>query len=208
MIGPLSFIQLPLLMVKIKYPVSLAILLVTGMHTLYAQSDYSVKSVTGSVSGTSTVSNWKSAVTKMQFKGSVHAVGNTLKSIDDATVNIPVSGIISTKGKSMDKKTAKAFKSDQHPLITYTFRSASVKVNADNGITIEADGNLSMAGMTLPESLTARGKLLPNGEVELSISKKLKMTDFNMKPPTAFLGTVKSGNEITLQFDLVLIPVR
>ncbi len=61
-----------------------------------------------------------------------------------------------------------------------------------------------MAGTSKPVELEATGKMLANGDFQLSFSKKLKMTDFNMKPPTAVLGTIKVGDEITLNFNMVL----
>jgi polyisoprenoid-binding protein YceI len=184
---------------------SLIILLFAGgSYRAQAQSDYSLKSVTGSVSGTSTLHDWKSAITKVSFKGLVKSDESTITSIKDVEVTIPVSGIISTEGKSMDKKTYKAFHSDKNPLITYTFSEASVRKNVAGGMTIEASGKLTMAGVTLPETLTASVKRLSGGELELAISKKLKMTEFKMKPPTALLGTITSGDEIVLDFKLVL----
>jgi hypothetical protein len=32
--------------------------------------------------------------------------------------------------------------------------------------------------------------------------KKMKMTDYNVKPPTALLGTIKTGNDITISYNL------
>jgi hypothetical protein len=187
---------------------ALSLLLLTGFYSVQAQSDYLVRSVTGSVSGTSTLHSWKSSITKVQVKGALKKTGNTLTSVKNVVVKIPVTGIISTEGKSMDKKTYQAFKSDKNPFILYTFNTAQVQVNAAHEITIEASGSMTMAGTTLPEDLTATGKVLDNGDLEFSISKKLKMTSFNMKPPTALLGTIKSGDEITLNFDLVLTQVK
>jgi hypothetical protein len=186
----------------------MALVLLFGTIGAKAQSDYSVKSVTGSVSGTSTLHSWKSAITKVRVRGSLKKNGSTLSSVNNVVVKIPVSGIISTEGKSMDKKTYQAFKSDKNPLITYSFNTAQVQVSAAHVITIEASGTMSMAGTTLPEDLTATGKVLPNGDLEFVITKQLKMTSFNMKPPTALLGTIKSGDLITLDFDMILTSVK
>ena len=190
--------------VKIFYAMAVCLLLLTGLLKAQAQSDYSVKSVTGSVSGTSTLHSWKSAITKVNFTGSVKSDGDVIASIKNVSVKIPVNGIISTEGKSMDKKTYKAFKSDKNPTIVYTFDDARVEESDVHVITIEATGKLSMAGMTLPETLSASGKKLADGDLEVTISKTLKMTSFNMKPPTALLGTIKSGDEITLNFTMIL----
>jgi hypothetical protein len=33
-------------------------------------------------------------------------------------------------------------------------------------------------------------------------TKQINMTDFNIKPPTAMMGTLKTANEVTVSFDL------
>jgi hypothetical protein len=50
----------------------------------------------------------------------------------------------------------------------------------------------------------AKYKILPNGELQLTVSKKLKMTDFKMEPPTAMMGTIKVGDEVTVIFDVTV----
>jgi polyisoprenoid-binding protein YceI len=179
-----------------------------AMNIAQAQTDFSLKSVKATVQGTSTLHDWKSEITKIEFKGAVQTEGNMLKSIKNVEVKIPVDGIKSKEGKGMDRKTYKAFKSDQNPFITYTFSSAHVKQDTMHTVIIEVTGNLNMAGKTKPVSLTAKGKLLANGDLQLFVSKSLKMTEFEMTPPTAVLGTIKSGDEITLKFDLVLTHTK
>ncbi|CAN5357541.1 hypothetical protein BH11BAC1_BH11BAC1_03860 [soil metagenome] len=171
-------------------------------------SDFHLKSVKASVEGTSSLHDWKSEITKIECKGTFQSFDKTLEAIKNVEVKIPVSGIKSEEGKKMDDKTYEAFKSDKNPFITYAFSSAKVKIDKSRSVNIEVTGNLTMAGSTRPVSLTAKGKLLANGDLQLNISKKLKMTDFNMKPPTALLGTIKTGDAITVNFDLVLTKLK
>ncbi|MEO8085965.1 MAG: YceI family protein [Bacteroidota bacterium] len=171
-------------------------------------SDFNLKTVKAYVEGTSTLHDWKSEITKIECKGTFQSFDKTLEAIKNVEVKIPVSGIISEEGKIMDDKTYEAFKSDKNPFITYAFSSAKVKIAKNRSVNIEASGNLTMAGSTRPVSLTANGKLLANGDLQLNISKKLKMTDFNMKPPTAIFGTIKTGDAITVNFDLVLTKLK
>lgn len=169
-----------------------------------AQTIFLLKSVTASVNGSSSLHDWKSTITKIEFKGSLKTEGNALKSIKDVEIKIPVESIKSDEGKIMDHKTFEAFDSHKNPYIIYTLSNAQIKSDADQIIIIEASGKLTMSGTTRPITLTSKGKVLPNGDVQLSISKKLKMTDFKIVPPTAVLGTIKVGDEITVNFDLVL----
>lgn len=185
--------------------ITLVVLLAIFLYyPLHAQNTLSVKSVKASIQGTSTLHEWESEITKINCLGNFQSEGNRLKNLDDINVRIPVVGIKSSEGRMMDNKTYEAFKSDDHPYILYTASHAQITVDAANLTTIKVSGNLTMAGTTKPITVEARGKLLANGDMEISLSRKLKMTEFNMKPPTAMMGTIKVGDEVTVTVNLVL----
>ena len=180
------------------------ILILPAIHTSLAQNNFTMKSAVASVQGTSSLHDWTSQVTQVDCTGSFQSKNTTLQSMKNVQVKIVVEGIKSTEGKMMDRKTYEAFDSDKNPLITYSFLTARIKINTSDSTTINTSGTLTMAGTSKPVELEATGKMLANGDLQLSFSKKLKMTDFNMKPPTAILGTIKVGDEITLNFNMVL----
>jgi len=167
-------------------------------------SGFSLKLLKATIQGTSTLHDWESQITEIEGKGSFQTKDKLLTAIQDATIKITVEGIKSDKGKKMDRKTYETFKSDKNPFITYSFSNAAIKINASHVVTIDATGNLSMAGTSKSVSLSANGKELPNGDLQLTVSKKINMTDYNMEPPVMFLGTIKVGDEITVRFDFEL----
>lgn len=169
-------------------------------------ANFSVKSAKGTIEGSSTLHPWESQITKIACKGAFQTVNGAIETVRDVEVKIAVEGIKSKEGKVMDNKTYDTFQSDKNPYITYTFSSEKVKTDANKAVIINASGNLSMAGKTKPVKVTASGKLLPSGDMQLSVSQSLKMTDFGMKPPNMMLGTIKVGDEVTVKFDLVLTP--
>lgn len=173
-------------------------------HPLHAQSTLTVKSVKAFIQGSSTLHDWESQITQITCLGNFQSENSLLKNIEDVSVKIPVAAIKSSEGKMMDNKTYEAFKSDDHPYITYTAQHAQITTDAAKNTTIKVSGNLTMAGTTKPITVEAKGKSLPNGDMEISIARKLKMTEFNMKPPTAMMGTIKVGDEVTVVVNLVL----
>jgi polyisoprenoid-binding protein YceI len=191
-----------------KTRVVVAFLLLASCGNAMAQTKLTLKSATASIHGSSSLHDWESTIGKVEFSGSAQKTGKTLKAITNGKVIIPVESIKSKEGKVMDKKTFEAFKSDKNPNITYTFSNAQVKVDAAQNVAITASGNLCMAGKTLPVSITAKGKMLPNGDLQLSVSYKLKMTDYGMEPPKAVLGTIKVGDEVTVIFNLLLVSSK
>lgn len=191
---------------KLSYPLILLLLMVVGVSTVKSQSVFSIKSIKASISGTSTFHDWKSSITKTEctcyFKNSELSV----TTIRDLQVKIPVEGIKSTEGKIMDTKTYEAFKYESNPYITFSANESQFDASQAGVVTIT--GNLTMAGISHPVTLIARLKTLPNGDVEVSVLKKIKMTEFNIKPPTAVLGTITVGDEVTVSFDLIMASAK
>ncbi|MBL7845182.1 MAG: YceI family protein [Cyclobacteriaceae bacterium] len=169
-----------------------------------AQATYKGKQNKMSVTGSSTLHEWESEVTQVESSGTLTLDGSQLTAIKDVVVKMPVTGIKSTKGKTMDNKTYEAFNADKNPTIQY--RLTSAKVSGSGEFTIVANGNLTMAGATKPIEITAKAKVLGNGDVQITGSQKLNMKDFNMTPPTAMMGTIKVGEEVTVKFDITLTP--
>jgi polyisoprenoid-binding protein YceI len=58
-----------------------------------------------------------------------------------------------------------------------------------------------MNGTKKPVTLQLDGR--PNGNgFEFRGTHQLKMSDFNMRPPTAMMGAVRTGDEVTISFKL------
>ncbi len=153
------------------------------------------------ISGTSTLHDWVSEVTQINFEGKVLADNQNMASIniEEVSLSIPVLGIKSTKGKGMDKKTYDALKSEEHANIECKLSDFSIK-QTGNSYTIDANGQLTIAGMTKTLSLNLTAQFTEHGTLLFKGRKALKMTDFNIKPPKALLGTLKTGDDITIDF--------
>jgi polyisoprenoid-binding protein YceI len=103
----------------------------------------------------------------------------------------------------MDNKTYDAFLYEKNPLIQFKLSTTKVTGTAPD-YSVTATGTLTMAGVSKPIDLIVKIKVLPNGDVQVTGSKKLNMKNHNMKPPTAMMGTIKVGEEVTIAFDLML----
>ena len=169
-------------------------------HTGMAQGALQLKANKMSVQGSSTLHDWESEITKADLKGEILVNNSQLKEVKNLEVKIPVESIKSTKGKMMDSKTYDAFNSSKNPYIVYTLKDA--KVNPDG--TIDGNGTLTMAGVTKPMQVKAKYKVLSNGDVQLIVSRTFKMSEFKMDPPTAMMGSIKVGDEVTVNFDVVV----
>jgi polyisoprenoid-binding protein YceI len=169
-------------------------------NTVEAQV-FSVKSYKLTVSGTSSLHDWESTVDNLEVKGAFTADKGALTDVRDVVVKIPVKAIKSTKGKIMDNKTWEAFDYEKNPTITFVLTSKTINASKN---TLTVSGKLSMAGVTHNIDLDLAYKLLPGGNLQVTGSRRLTMSDYKMEPPTAMMGAIKVGDEIVVTFDLTL----
>lgn len=107
-------------------------------------------------------------------------------------------------GKSgMDKNTYKALKTDKHETIDFNLSSVSkVEKVSENQFKATVNGNLKICGVKKSISLSLNIKL-EGAKLFIEGEKSLKMTDYGVKPPKALLGTIKTGDAITIAFSSV-----
>ena len=104
----------------------------------------------------------------------------------------------------MDNNAYKALKTDKNPAITYTMTSAKVTNGNGGDIIVQCKGKLTIAGATRDEEIIATVKPNADNTLTVSGSRTISMKDFSMKPPSFMMGTVKTGNDVTIKFSLIL----
>lgn len=151
------------------------------------------------VKGTSTLHDWESNVEKTDTQITV----NNLSDVNIETLYVTIDALSIKSGKNiMDKLTYKALKVEEHPEIKFIFKKGKIVEQNETFIDIELNGDLTIAGVA--KNVTVLTKINKNGEtIVLKGSHKLKMTDFGITPPKALLGTIKTGDEITIEFNLI-----
>jgi len=152
------------------------------------------------IMGTSTLHDWTSLAEQTE----ANIIFNNYNDveIEKLVLIVLVESIKNTKGhRLMDKLTRKALKSDDFPKINYVFIKAETIGNQENELKVKLIGNLTIAGKTNKITVfTTINKSSTN--VVLKGTHKLKMTDYGVDPPKALLGTVKTGDEITIDFSI------
>lgn len=168
---------------------------------MVASAQYTTNAANGKITidGTSTIHDWTENVEK--FTGSLtgKVKDGKLESISSAKIVVEVNSIKSGKS-GMDDNTYKALKQKEHPQITYQLKSYNI-----TGSTVSLTGSLSIAGVTKTVSFKATYKM-EGTKMVFTGSHTFKMTDFNIDPPTAVMGTIKTGDDITVKFNLTFQP--
>ena len=157
------------------------------------------KSSSITINGTSNLHDWKSK--SEQVKGELVLTGND--QVKSFSLEIPVASIKSGE-RMMDSKTYEAFDSSKNPNIAFRLTDVSNLQIIGDKVDVVFNGNLTMAGATRKVAIKATGKNTKSGTYIFNGNVSLKMTDFQMKPPTALLGAIKVGDGIKLDFDITL----
>jgi polyisoprenoid-binding protein YceI len=170
----------------------------------FGQGNYRVTNYSVVIKGTSNLHDWESTVKEVRANGTMTTDAGVLKSIQSLSVEMPVKTIKSTKGSIMDNKTYDALNANAYPNITFKLEKVTGLNKKANGYDITATGYLTIAGTTNKIELYVQGKVGSDGSITFSGSKKLKMTDFKVKPPTALLGSLTTGDEVEIVFQVSL----
>lgn len=187
----------------IKMKVNLVLFFALTLSVAFGQGSFKTAGFTLTVKGSSNLHEWESQAKDVRANGAITVEAGVLKAIQSLTVDISAKSIKSPKGSIMDNKTYDALKANSYPNITFKLEKANVTKKGDS-YDINATGFLSIAGVTNKIEMYVRAKIGGDGSLTFSGSKKLKMTDYKIKPPTALLGTLTTGDDVEIVFSLTM----
>lgn len=178
-------------------------LLVVGTTQVFADK-YGDKAHKMVINGTSTLHDWEAPLNNMKARADFSVVGTELTGLTSFWVECDVMSIKSEKGESMDEKIYEALKSEENPKIVYNLSQVKSLTKKGSDFVLETVGTLKVAGKTVTIDMTVTAKVNANGEVMFSAEKKLKMSQFDMDRPSAMLGVIKAGDDVTVSFDVTM----
>ncbi|MBS1537529.1 MAG: YceI family protein [Bacteroidetes bacterium] len=156
------------------------------------------------VSGTSTLHDWEAPASTLTAKGDITFQNATLQAINSLNVTCTAKSIKSAKGESMDEKIYEALKADDNPNITYVLSKVNSITKSGDEWIIETTGTLTIGGTAKPVELSVKAKVEADGDIVFTGKKTIKLTGFNLERPSAMLGMIKCGDDITLTFSLTM----
>jgi hypothetical protein len=122
--------------------------------------------------------------------------------VKSAVLTIPVEGMKSEKD-GLDKNMYKALKAAANPNIVFRLHSTAESSPAESGARFHVAGELEVAGRRQPVELEVHASETPGG-ILLEGRKALLMSDYGIKPPKMFLGTLKTDDRVVVEWRLVL----
>jgi len=153
------------------------------------------------IQGTSSIHDWEMDVTEMECTTTLNIDNDSLKSIGETLFSCKTASIVSDY-KLMDKKTYEALKAEKYSTINFRMTSNEEILPSSGDFHGTVKGYLSVAGRTKEIDVPFQGRLLANGKIELKGQVTLNMSEFDIDPPTALMGTLKTGNEVMIAYSL------
>lgn len=152
------------------------------------------------IHGTSSIHDW--VMTSESCTGLMQLLADDSSvSINEIEIQLEVTSLKSGK-KVMDNKCYDALKSDAHPEIVFQLTEIlEISDSSAERSSAVFRGLLKIAGVSKAVDVNV-DIVRSNGTINIQGKKNLKMSDFAIEPPKALLGTLKTGNDIVIVFNL------
>jgi hypothetical protein len=179
-----------------------------GNEALYSQAKYVPESDSRLwIEGRSNVNTFECDASDYSGDALIYEETGSNNPNEQAAIRIEITVDGFECGRSrMNRDLRNALKADDFPKITFIYGEVTnieAARDVENAYQLEVNGTLTVAGVTREVTFKMLGYFLNDGRLRAMGSKAIKMTDYNVEPPTAMLGLVKAENELTVHFDLI-----
>ena len=184
---------------------TLTIVLATILATVVnAQLKYHASYTKVAIAGTSTLHDWDMASEKANCDISFTFDGTNLTGLSSLVFTVDAE-TLKSHHSGMDKNAYKALNVEKYPEISFSSSYANIKANGANSYILSAKGKLTIAGVTKEVWLAGITTINPSDmSMQTTGSAKIKMSEFNVEPPSFMFGAMKTGDEIIVKFNLTL----
>jgi len=157
------------------------------------------------VRGTSSLHDWEVVFEKYDVEFAVRHPDNGTMSISNVKA-VFAGASVTSESTIMTGKARDALMIREHPEILFTSEGAENVIINDGKISGNLKGKLSLRGISKAIDLSFSGNITSD-RIHISGSEEVNMADYGIKPPTALLGTLKTGEKVTVELQLsFLIP--
>lgn len=151
------------------------------------------------IEGSSNVNNFRCNAGRYRGQVEPPTSDTTVK----VEVDVAVEGLDCGK-RRMNRDLYETLRSKSHPQISFQYVSTESMTYLDETDRYEliVNGRLTVAGHTTDIQFPLDAEVLEDGMIRATGKTDLKMTDYNVEPPSALLGLVRVDNELTVHFEL------
>ncbi|NJW54772.1 YceI family protein, partial [Salinimicrobium oceani] len=147
------------------------------------------------------VHDWEMTAEDLQGSMKVQMTDGQLVQIDDIKFTVVAESLKSGKG-GMDKNAYKAINTDKHKTIIYQLQKVNnLDCTSKSSCKVTTTGALTIAGTKKNVEIIFDAKV-SGDKIVLSGEKKIKMSEFNVDPPKAMFGTITTGDDLNIKFEV------
>lgn len=157
---------------------------------------------TAKVNGTSTLHDWETLVNRVDGNAEFIVEKSSIIEISALQVNF-YSKSFHSGNSVMDDKIFEALKVEKYPKITFELAKTLSNKTVRGGQHIIGTGTLSIAGVTKIITASAFCMVNPQGELIVTGNHAIDMTQYGIVPPKAVFGTIITGKEVTVGYNLL-----
>lgn len=153
-----------------------------------------------SVRGTSTLHDWEMVSETVSSQVVFTMADQQMQGLESVSLTLQANTLESDENR-LNRLAHETMDVENNPQIT--FQASSGNVVADgNSYTVTATGELTIAGVT--REVTVEASCIEQGnQLVCTGTEEMKMTDFDMDPPRLFLGTLRTHDDVTVEFNMV-----
>jgi len=179
-----------------------------GADQVYLDYSYAIESGSKlSIEGTSNINSfecfWKDNIPPKTTK--IQVVNPTTIRFQNASLSLRTKALDCDNNK-MNSDLCDALKADDYPNIIIQVHDAQIiRGTLDDevaGADLRMQASMIITDISKKVTLDVQAKKVGPGRYRFVCAKKLKMTDFNIDPPTALFGLIRVRDEITVNIDI------
>jgi len=163
------------------------------------------------VEGTSTVRSFTCRAPTVNVAvatSSADAVAATLagqKVVNTVRLEVPARSMDCDNG-TMNGHMFTALKANEHPSIVFRMTSYDLQARDGSSAAVRLQGRLDLGGQERPITMTAEARQGPNGALRVVGAQEVKLSDHGLRAPTLMMGTMRVGDVVRVNYDLLLRP--
>lgn len=193
---------------KIQRRLLVSVLILFQSIFSYAQDKYVLNNEKSSlkVTGTSTLHDWH--MDANIFSGEFTALFNEQNDLVISSGDFVCDAVSITSDNSiMDDKAHDALDTDRFKQIKFNIGQKNELVINGGTIDSKISGVLQISGQKKIVLLPVSGIIEEEENINFNGQVVVKMSSFNIKPPTALMGTIKTGDEVTIHYHFIFKKV-
>jgi len=170
-----------------------------------AQVKYHADNMNISIKGNSNVNQWELQSDKGQLEA-VFVLSAQQKITGLFSLWFTVDAETLKSGRTaMDKDAYKALKSNNFESINFVLSTAAITESAPGVYLLKCKGFLTIAGTEKETELAVDCKVNNDNTFTCSGVVPLKMSDFNIKAPSAMMGSIKAVDDISIAYSMKIV---